>query len=159
MLRFLTKRPRYTEVTSLLFHYVDRQIDAIAENGRVPLAEICRSFYVHDYALGLLLAAARAGKLDMFAARLGFIDYFEKRFGISRTAAASCFKASQTHYAENPLDEGFVDGLVDAASVLALRAGERRLQKRLALDAGLDGGSALQAGRGPQARQEPSSVS
>lgn len=159
MLRFFRKRSRRTEVTSLLFHYMDRQIEATAGTGGISLLDISRSFLVHDYAFGLVLAAARAGKLDMSAARLGFIDYFETRFGISHAAAASCFKASQTHYAENPLDRGFVDGLVDAASVLTLQAGECRLQKRLALDADSNGGLSLHADRGAQARQETSSTS
>lgn len=129
---FFRRRAKHAQVTASLFDTLSSQIDEIVEETRRGFVPLARSFYLHDYALGLLLAAVKAGKLSQREARLGFIDFFENKFGLTRAAAASCFKASQKHYAQNPEGQGFADGLADATLLMTMQAAEGWLRRRFA---------------------------
>lgn len=138
MLRFFRRRAVHDEVIGMLFGNIDGQIDAAICHHAQGLGSISRSFYVHDYVLGMVLAAVKDRRLSLRDARLGFIDYFECRFGLTRQAAARCFKASSKHHAQDPGGQGFVDGLADAAALLASQESEDRMRRRFAFHTGIE---------------------
>jgi len=135
MFRFFRRRAADSDVVARLFGLMDEQVEAVINDHGFAPARMAQSFYLHDYAFGLLRAAIRAGLLGKRDARRRFADYFTEKFGLSRAAALSCFKASGDQYAQQPGGAGFADGLADAAALMSSRIPAAHLRRNFMLHA------------------------
>ncbi|MEP5928977.1 MAG: hypothetical protein ABJ325_16140 [Nitratireductor sp.] len=102
-----------------LFAHVKRQLRASGQLDSGAVSPAAKSFWVHDYMMGLTIEAERAGRLRRTDSRRAFVDFMVNVMGLPLSAAQCCYATSRGHCRPNPKNEASLAGIADAEALLS----------------------------------------
>ena len=114
-------------IAGLLFGHVEEQLHASGQLRGPAVPPVAMSFWLHDYMMGLITGADRAGRLRAADGREAFVRFMMTALHLKQASARSCYATSRSHCRSNPREAAFLRGLEDAEALLSGGAARQSL--------------------------------